>query len=373
MAEARFDADIVSELLDADAPGPAAAWLHHGQGSIADIDAETALSAIEAARRLGLGLRLHAAKDEARDKVVRKAAGAAIQRLKSAGAKIEAPLSQRSWTLSAELHAPQPPIAMLGMPGPNGYFPYMFVAFNGSEAVACVGTAGAGQGYQEENHAHLPRSDARSFLHRMREDHGLTEVPFYVALAFVEQAFESGGRRAPGWGHLIENLDTATRLTAQVLDPLAEATTELDVAALHNVGPLVRRGRDVVYLPEESETQAVMQEAVMSSVSAETGELEGASDRLKVVFDAAVDRLIGDPTTRATWSLALDVVTWLSAYRKEVDMVAPARATALALRAGHAGRDMPFFRESLEHAFFSLLQTSLQKGGEAGFEHGPAL
>jgi hypothetical protein len=349
LAKGSVDNSLVALLLDEGAVGPAAAWLRRGEGSIHTLSTETALAVVEAARQLGLTERLLAAQ-AADDKAVRKAAGAALHKLKSAGVAVGAARAPKVAGLAAEAIEVQPPRALLGLPGGNGYFPFVLMSFSGTEAIVCMGIAGAAQGYLEENHAHLPRAEARNFLYTLRSQKGLVEVPFALGLSVVERALQASGRKLPGWGHLVENIDPFALQMARLKAMSARAAGVGADEAVIRSAELSRGIGPITPMLDEADVQGAL-----SAVLDLQGEGEERLDRVEGLVAEAIDRVFGVPLARETWVLALDVAAELYDLEELPDQARLARGLAGALAAGQPASTIPFFTEPLQKTLMAFL------------------
>lgn len=364
MPKIRFDEAAVLALIQDDAGGPAAAWLS-GEGALSELDEEQALAAVEAARRLGRGERLAQAKAQAPSKAVRKAAGAALQRFRSAGGKVAVVPKAKAWSLGRDEYKVPPPIAIVGLPNMEGYFPFVFVAHDDNGAVAFAGTAGAGQGFTDADHAHCGRSQARKIVADARKEHRMFEVPPHVALHFLERAFREGGQSPKGWAHLTELLDPGMRNTARLLDPMAKQAQELDPQALLHVEPLLDESRGVYFGITEDVSEAAVQElfAIMGS-PIEVSEDERNARVAEAIGKAADAAVAGAP--RRTWALSMDLVAWLADFGGGAAFAASARHTALALASDLPGSEIPFVRAWTERQLAFATQMVMNQGGSIG-------
>jgi hypothetical protein len=357
MAKKKFDAALVDAIVAGD--HPASAWLT-GECAIDTLSADVAVSAIEAARRQQVIGPLIDARDNASTKSVRKAAGAALHRLKSAGVSVEEPRRGASWTArGATLDAPPQPVALFGLPDPNGYFPFLLVAYGQQEACASAGMAGAGQGHIDADHGVLSRSSARDVLHNAKLQQGLHEVPFHVGLHFLQRAFEEGGKGEPeGFGFLLGSVPEGVKNSARLLDPLEGQEQELDTDALHNIEALMDPRQGVYLALNEEQAYGAMGklgEALNSQLDIDD---DGKMRRVRVIIDDTADAYLNEGTRRS-WVLALDVVSFLAFRASNEPLRLAARHTALALRAGHEARDIPFIREWISTQLQSIVELYL--------------
>ena len=112
-------------------------------------------------------------------------------------------------------------------------------------------------------------------------------------------------------------------------------------------------------------TEKEMEAGFVGVMEALTSKLEmddeSRKQRISTVIDDIADRLLND-VTRRSWALAMDVVTFL-AWRKDDEAVSHcARHTALALRAGMSGRDVPFIREWVDSQLHHAAENMAQMG-----------
>ncbi|MFT5682011.1 MAG: hypothetical protein ACI8RZ_002929 [Myxococcota bacterium] len=367
MAKMKFDAATVEAILSGE--HSAAAWLSTGTG-LDDLDLSDAISAIEAARRSENSTRLQEARKGAGHKLVRKAAGTAIHRLKASGVTVAAAATQQ-WVPRAGLDEIPPPVALLGMPDPHGYFPFVMIAFGKEEGCASAGLAGGGQGFTDTDHAHVGRKSAREVLHHGRTQQGLEEVPFHVALHFIQRAFEEASSGKPhGFDHMLNSVPEGIQNSARLLDPLEGQPTELDRDALHEVEALMDPRGGVYLALGETDMEAGFVGVMDALTSKLEIDDESRKERIGVVIDDVADALLNE-VTRRSWALAMDVVTYLAHCREDDAVEKCARHTALALRAGMAGRDVPFIRgwvdTQLHHAAENMAQMgALSPDGKPG-------
>ena len=343
------DTDPLQALLVAIEGGnagddPAATWLSADPAAPDGLELDVALMAVEAARLMGLGAHLRQAK-KSRDKRVRKAAGRAIHAMKSTGQQVpNAPSSDREWTLEKEKVEILPPVGLLGLPQSDGYFPFILVAYGEAGACVCAGVAGAGQGYQDADHAHVGRSRARGIVANARQDHNLFEVPFHTALHLCERAFSEGGRGRPhGWTHMLDSIPEATQTSARLLDPLQRQEQALDRDALAEIDALTEGETRVVFGLDEQASGAAVEECIAALTSEIVVDDSDRHRRIaSVVRRSATEAMEG--SARGTWTLTMDVVAVLAEVTQNEPLRRAARHTGLALQAGLEGGEIPFFR-----------------------------
>ncbi len=354
---------------------PAIRWLTQG-GAIDALDPETALHAVEAALALGRGDLLAQVKDGARNKDVRKAAGAAIHRLRAAGQKVEEVRKATSFTLAPEAAPDMPPVAFLSPPDHDGTFSFLTLVTGDAETVVFAGIGGGAGGFRDVEHTHLGRARRRAVLEDVRRDPNLTELPFHLALQLLERAFEIGGRTPHEWDHLLVHLDEGTKTSARVLAPFPDLLETPHPDVLAQIVPLVDGPHAMLLVPD---VQPLMRAAV-EILGASTSPIEVSDEdrerRKQDAIDQAADEMVAD-FRRKTWALALDNLAILGQARGWEDLVEPARHTALALSQGARGRDIPYVREladrfvAMQLSQFSQLTGDVAQQGEAEAEPEP--
>lgn len=355
MAKLKHDLSTVHALMQGPSAGPLSQWLYDGQGAISDFSATEAASLIEAAARMKRGDRVAAAQGEATDKKVRKFAGAAAHRLRSAGVVVPAATGQK-WTLGEESVDAVPPATLLGMPDPDGWVPFVVVSFGATDTVAFAGLAGAAFGHRDCYHNQINRSDAKKLLHDARRGHQLYDLPPHVALHFLDRAFQEGGKQPHEWEHFADLVGASVMTSARVLDPLRGETTDLDPSVLADPSPLFEARHQLIFGLGEQ----VASSAISELVAALTSELEvddtSRTRRIKGVLDDVADKAL-TPESRRAWTLAMDVITVAAANAGEARLSASARQTSLALQANRPGRDVPFVRASVEKQLATVMEA----------------
>lgn len=343
-ADALVVRKLVAEAREGGALSAGAAWARDGAGSINDLDAGTALAAIEAAVQLGNAAAIGRAAGEARDKVVRKAAGAAVHKLKSRGQSVEVQREGRVWSITDEATPDMPPFAMLGLPDPDGYFPFLMVA-TGGETIVFAGAAGGALGHREVDHTHLGRAQRRQVIADARRDPGLVELPFGTALHLVERAFTEVGEPPHEWDHLLHQLDPATLGAARQADPFAQDNVLVE-DVLAQALPLIEGPGAIMLMPAAEVVQSLSEQ--LGALSANESLDEHARETaFAEAIEAAADEALS-PVARRSWATAMDVAAVVAGARGWDDVRGPARQTALALRADWPGRRIPYIVANIE-------------------------
>ncbi len=368
MARKNADPTRVKALLavvrDGAAPaeGDAAALAFlSGEAEIDSLSSDEGLAAVATAVELGRADLVGSAQ-AARDKLVRKAARVAAHRLRSAGLEVEAAKTGTTWSIGKEERVAQPPLALIGMPEEDGYIPFLLASFGDEGACVSAGVAGPGQGFRDDDHAHTSRSQGRKIIDDARRDHRLHPVAFHEAVALLEGAFDAAGGKQPGgWSHLLSHLDEGARNAAKVLDPLRELSQTLDVDALHQVDGIVD-GRWAVMLQGGVDPMSGPLEQVLEVMQSDAyPDADARRKRVEEIVDEAADGVLDGPG-REGWAWALDVVAFLANRAGDTDASKAARATALALREGRAGRDIPWAREWTSRQLSFITDMAMKMG-----------
>ena len=324
--------------------GAVESWLTEEVSGVDALTADEALIGIEAAKRLGLSGHLVAAKGSS-NKQIRKAASKAIHTLRASGQTVSEDIREgEGWSIGVEAREIPTPVALLGIPQGDGYFPFIMLAYGRDAVCVSAGVAGAGRGFQDTDHAHVGRSKAKEIIENARKDHNLVEVPFHIALYFVERAFREGQSGTPnGWNHLLSSVPEGIKNTARLVDPLEKQPVDLDTDALHAVDPIMEGTHRVVFNLEERISGPSI-DAVMNALTSQLA-LNDDDKRRRVAEEVvnATNKAF-DGHARGTWILAMDVMTAISDVAGWSDAKRAARHISLALQAGRPGADIPFFR-----------------------------
>lgn len=221
----------------------AAAWLA-GSGGLAGVDRRTALSAVQAAVLKRDIERLQALEAEG-DKALRKAARAGLHKLRSAGVEVVERREATRFSLGTEEVAHWS-TAWLSPPDPDGYS-QVFLIWADADLVGfylCIG--GGAQGILEEETGLYPAT--RSLLRRLQKDlqaePAMREIPFTTGLYLAQEAMtryqELTGNHPMDWADFLANVPEGTRTAAQLLNPIAGFSAQVDVEGLQSWETLER-------------------------------------------------------------------------------------------------------------------------------------
>lgn len=200
----------LSSILDRSGDPSTVAWAHEGAGDLAAL--ADPLLAIQAALELGNGAALQAASTSNLPKDVRKAAGAALHRLKSRGVKV-APIAPKVVVLPAEA-LDLPPRAFVSVPDADGDLEVALTASTGEGSCVCAALLGGSSGISDIRHGHCNRSELRRVWREMETRRDLVEVPFLVGLHILD-----GLASGHDWNHFLTHVSAPTLQAARLLDP----------------------------------------------------------------------------------------------------------------------------------------------------------
>ncbi len=205
----------VTAIVERTADAASVAWAHEGVGNVAALP--DPLAAIAAAAALGNTAALQSVNAP---KDLRKAASAALHKLKSKGVKIEEVAAPRAFTLAKESFD-LPSRAFLSVPDIDGDIELTLTTSDatGNCALGMLVSAGT---LKEMRHAHLGRGDLRDLWKQAEGRTDLVEIPFTTGLHYAER-FSTAGEHKHDWHHFLEHVPPATLQSARVLDPLAKA------------------------------------------------------------------------------------------------------------------------------------------------------
>jgi hypothetical protein len=364
----KYDKKLVDDLISGAADGPAAAWLA-GDGSLEGVDAQVALSAVEAAVKTRNIERLQSLEDDG-DKALRKAARAGLHRLRSAGVEVPERREAARFTLAPEA-INHWSTAWIGPPDGDGYS-QIFLFWADAELqgfYACHG--GGGQGIIEENTRLIPstRSRMRTFIDGFSVDPYMHEVPFTTGLHLCQNALslfeEITGRVPQDWANFLANVPEGTRNAAQLLNPIAGLTAAVDEAALSRWDQLERTaGHD---WPFDTEAMSPVGVELLEFLSSE---LEVPDDvreaRVKEMEVKAAEAGLTDEARKA-FTRRLRNLAIYAAAGGEAALAAQAWNHLQALEAGVEVSKMPYFGHvAMSQVYHSFEQMMSAFGGQMG-------
>lgn len=204
----------LAPILDRTGHPATVAWAHDGQGDLAALpDPELAILAAE---RLGNAAALQGVTNP---KPLRKAAAAALHRLRSRGVKVDAPPPPRAFTLVRE-EVNIPPRAFLSLPDDDGDMQLLLSVTDQEESCVFATIIGGADRVKEARHAHVNRSELRDIVKQTAGHAANAEIPFVAGLHYADRLLAD--RKEHGWKHFLEHVEPATLASARVLDPLRQ-------------------------------------------------------------------------------------------------------------------------------------------------------
>ncbi len=254
-------------------------------------------------------------------------------------------------------------IGLLGLPEGDGSCPFVLLDLQGGQASLVAGRASTLEGIVDAEVGTVPREAASRIAEQVKREHRMATVPGHVLLHVIERAVLESGVQPEAWAEVRDNLDQGLVNTARLVDPLAKQERELDLELLDRSTPLAHPKHGVFFeLPHE------VAEPVFGrilDILQGPGTPDERSEAIGVIVGETATAAVAGPA-RAAWSLGMDVVTVLSAQEGQEELRSAARHTALALRSGRAGADIPWVRvwteRQLAHAVEQLMALSRNRG-----------
>lgn len=210
----------VTAIVERTGDAASVAWAHEGTGDLASLPNPAA--AIAAAAQLG---NVKALQSVTAPKDLRKAAAAALHKLKSKGLKIEEVVAPRAFSLGKE-GFDLPSRAFLGLPDLEGDMELLVTTSDAGGNCALALILGGGR-VKEMRHAHLGRGELRDVWKQAEGRQDLTEIPFLTGLHYAEK-FAATSEHKHDWTHFLEHVPAPTLQQAKALDPLATARAAID-------------------------------------------------------------------------------------------------------------------------------------------------
>lgn len=213
--------NLVAMIVARSADEASVAWAHDGTGPLAALP--DALSAIDAAAELGNVRALHGV---TAPKELRKAAAAALHRLRSRGVRVEAPVAPRVFALPREI-VDIPARAFLSVPDREGDIE-LLLSVSDDEGSCVLGVVVSGSAVvREAQHGHVSRSELREIWRKSAGREDFSEIPFASAVHFADLWLgASSAGRHHAWTHFLEHVSPATLIAARLLDPMRGAPTD---------------------------------------------------------------------------------------------------------------------------------------------------
>lgn len=306
----------ISDVVSKQGHAATVAWAHLGEGELASLpDPELAIAA---AAELG---NVRALQSVQSPKSLRKAAAAALHRLRSRGVKVEDAAQPRQFTLGAET-VDVPPRAWLGRPDAEGRIPLVLTATDAEGS--CVAEVPISEPEARIGHGHANRGEVRELWRRLEADPTMKEVPFVLGLHLADRV--AGGRHDHGWEHLVEKVPATMLARARLYDPSSFAADAIE--------ELVGENR-LLSLPI---TLVDVRMAVHLLASREEGDDSWMDD--------GADAAITDEN-RENLAAAADTAATVFALHGRLGARDDARAVADKIRAGTPGREMFAIRSAV--------------------------
>jgi hypothetical protein len=241
------------------------------------------------------------------------------------------------------------PFVIQGAPGDDGLVPVVAGLIHGSD------------GLRDVDGVMLPPADATATFDRALEHSGLGAVPVHVALGFALKAVDAAPVPA-AWEAVWSGLSEGTRNTAQLTDPLRGLVDTLTQAGLEAPSALLHPEGPALYGLSAEVAEDVV--PLLLDTVAGRDFNDGLTPRARIaalITQAADDSLNAD--TRTAWGLALDILAYRAHAGGDAGLSASCRHTALAMRAGYYGSEVPFVRVWVERSLRTLVESARALSG----------
>ena len=301
------------------------AWVHDGMGDLASLP--DPLLAIEAAGELG---KVELLQGVSGPKPWRKAAAAALHRIKSRGVKVTEVVAPRSFALGKE-SVEVPSRAFLSMPDFDGDVELLLTCTD-DEGTCALGLVVGGSGVKDAGHGHLSRGELRDMWKQVESRPEMAEVPFTTALHYADAWLTPVNHR--DWKHFLEHVAPATLASARVLDPVARAP------APPAGGEADTRGWMAPFsLLDESALMSAMDEAegtILSPIELAPDQIE---TRMETLARDVADRALTD-RNRGSFVRCAELAATSFRFHGRTAAADAAKAAARDLEAGKPGREI---------------------------------
>ncbi|MFZ5482398.1 MAG: hypothetical protein ACOZNI_36890 [Myxococcota bacterium] len=319
-------ADPLKSVLDRTADAPTVTWAHEGKGDVSRLP--DPLLAIAAAAALGNTKALQSVQGP---KELRKAAAAALHKLRSQGVKVEAPVAPKSVGLGKEV-VDVPSRAFLSLPDNQGDIE-LLLSSTDREGTCLLGVVlGASGTVREAQHAHLSRGELRDVWKQAEGRADIREVPFTTGLHFADLWLQ----KHHAFTHFCEHVPPATLASARLLDPMTRAPAPAADEDPEKIQPWVA--------PLGMLDEASLHEGVHRAIDQMNSEIATDDDQRKALVDAAIDEAadaVLHARNRAPLARAAELAAVAYRFHGYAKVAAELRDTARKLEAGDPGRTMP--------------------------------
>ena len=275
-------------------------------------------------------------------KDLRKAASAALHKLKSRGVKVEEKVAPRAFSLEKE-SIDVPSRAWISVPDTHGDVEILLTTTD-DEGSCVLGMIVGGAGVKEIQHGHVGRSQLRDVWKSVQGRGESVEVPFATGLHYADR-FESQ-RGDHDWKHFLEHVPLPTLMSARLLDPMAHPP------AVHpEDGP-------VAWLAPTSCFSAGAIEKAAAALLSHVG--EDAEAQVEAALVAASDEALegGDRTALvASAEFAAEVFTLHGRFASAESV----RGVAKRVLAGEAGSAIESVSAAVRMAAYTAAQNQIRE------------
>lgn len=355
----------VAEILEGRADAATLGWVERAEGDVQALpDPESAIEAAYWKENIA------ALQSVVEPKALRKAASAALHKLKSRGIKVEAKVQARSAALGAEV-VDIPPRAFVSLPDLLGECRLLLTATDASGT--CVAEVPLGGLPAHIGHAHLSRNELRETCKDVARDPRTKEVAFPHGLALAAAA--AGDSVPHQLHHLLQKLDPGVWATARTTPiasiPGAEADTGRDgdrysclPLELVELRPAYAAYAAYIDGPAESPGEAEESEAE-AAATPEPGAAAGPAAEGRDIFGPLVPTAVTD-ANRAGLALAADLAAAVYRIHGRRAAAGDAASVAEAIRTGELGPARAAIQLSLELAAIREWKQRLAQAPQFG-------
>jgi hypothetical protein len=247
----------------------------------------------------------------------------------------------------------KPPLALLGLPEPDGAVPLVLVLGEGP-CLLVAGALVAGEGLREPELARLSAEDAVRLTAGVVGQHGLQKVPSHVGLHYLLRAVEGEGVPAPeGWDAVLDAIPADVLTSGRLIDPLARQP-QGPPEGPPDAGPLLEEEGELRFGVDPDHLSDALG-PLLDALQPPGPDHAQINALVESLADAALDA-----GARLRWVFALEALTARALSAEDPETARCAHQTALALRAGWDGRAVPFVRGWVDLALRELAVMALQ-------------
>jgi hypothetical protein len=347
----------IQAIVDRSGDAATVAWAHEGQGNLAALaDPMLGIAAAAALGNVAILQKVVAPKE------LKKAAGAALHRLRSAGVKVAAPAAAAHFVMAADTSF-LPSRAFIGVPDRMGDIE-LILSVTDAEGSCMLGMLVGGEdGISDIRHSHVSRNELRETWKQL-EKNQLAEIPFTTGLNLADQLLSP--RNDGNWRHFLEYVSAGTLASARLLDPLAKlpAEVEEDPEKIGKDWALPVRMWDATLLKKAVAQQKTgLLEASFGAISSEQGKED---EQYNAVIRSICEQML-EPKKLPLWKQYIEMVELAFRLNGRVGSADRAAGYLRAVEAGQPLITLPPVVNSVKVALYQEALALLQSdyGGSA--------